>query len=587
MLSVSLNDSSIKDSDRIHEKLIKKLASNCKFHSGNKELLICVTCGMAICDQCVNKHEGHQQLHKTELINSGKELKRKSEEINNIFSECGFSEDRGNNNVCKEEKQRINMNLENLQKMVDEIKKASRVLNNTFNKTYDDLYPYILDYKEKIRKLNDKSLQLRTMKNEQDFIEYYYSFKEIKKKEKKILDYLTKIKNQVETYRDRLKEFYSGTNKILENSREEYNTLINLQYSEDIEQLGRSSFYRKTIDRTLGSVTTKHIGGGSGKMNLISMLVPTEKSKLLDIEKRQFIERQRNKKNNEVSKINDDNFGNDDANLNLVFGMEINSRNVFYFDKTKNQVEKMSLNFKGLPMDKFLTCFATLNYMGRFYISGGFQNPKSFLRLDIGNKTFKQLMNMPTGHNYHGMIGIGNNIFSISGHKNQNVEKYDLTTNSWTSLEPLQNSLSWPQCISIEDRLLYVFGDSFERGNSNKKIHRMDIMNPNGNWETVDVVSSLEKLPFYSGLVRLGSNNVLVLGGKFNSIEGNISKCFELNFNNNSYNENADYRLPKGEIFNGKRFCDLGNGLFGEFSCSSWNKFYLVNTSTKTIDIFE
>ena len=34
--------------------------------------------------------------------------------------------------------------------MVDEIKKASRVLNNTFNKTYDDLYPYILDYKEKI-----------------------------------------------------------------------------------------------------------------------------------------------------------------------------------------------------------------------------------------------------------------------------------------------------------------------------------------------------------------------------------------------------------------------------------------------------
>ena len=181
MLSVSLNDSSIKDSDRIHEKLIKKLASNCKFHSGNKELLICVTCGMAICDQCVNKHEGHQQLHKTELINSGKELKRKSEEINNIFSECVFSEDRGNNNVCKEEKQRINMNLENLQKMVDEIKKASRVLNNTFNKTYDDLYPYILDYKEKIRKLNDKSLQLRTMKNEQDFIEYYYSFKEIKK----------------------------------------------------------------------------------------------------------------------------------------------------------------------------------------------------------------------------------------------------------------------------------------------------------------------------------------------------------------------------------------------------------------------
>ena len=49
--------------------------------------------------------------------------------------------------------------------------------------------------------------------------------------------------------------------------------------------------------------------------------------------------------------------------------------------------------------------------MGRFYISGGIQNSCKFLRLDVGNKTFKQLMNMPTGHNCHGMIGIGNNNF--------------------------------------------------------------------------------------------------------------------------------------------------------------------------------
>ena len=68
--------------------------------------------------------------------------------------------------------------------MVDEIKKAFKILNNSFNKTYSDLYPYIMDFKEKIRKLNDKSLQLRTMKNEQDFIDYYNSFTEIKKKKK-------------------------------------------------------------------------------------------------------------------------------------------------------------------------------------------------------------------------------------------------------------------------------------------------------------------------------------------------------------------------------------------------------------------
>ena len=268
--------------------------------------------------------------------------------------------------------------------------------------------------------------------------------------------------------------------------------------------------------------------------------------------------------------------------------MLINTRNLFIFDKTTNQITKMNLNFNGLPIDKFLNSFATLNYMGRFYISGGIQNPKNFFRLDTGNKTFKQLKNMPTGHNFHGMIGIGNNIFVVTGFKNPNVEKYDLSTNSWTNLQPLENSISWPQCISIEDRFLYVFGDSCERGNvSNKKIYRMDIMNPSGNWEILDVSSSLKKLPFYSGLVQLGPKKALVLGGKFSSIEGNSNKCFDFNFDNNSYNPNGEYHLPNGEVFNGKRFCDLGNGLFGEFSSYSRNKFYLVNTSSKSINIIQ
>ena len=588
MLSVSLNESSSKDNDKIQEKLITKLSSNCKYHSGSKELLICVTCGMAICSQCSSKHEGHQKLYKTELINSGKELKQKSIEINNIFSECGFSENMGNIDLCKEEKQGIAINIDNLQKMVDEIKKTSKSLNNSFNKTYDDIYPYIMDYKEKIRKLNNKSLELQTMKNEQDFIDYYYSYTEIKRKEKKIFEYLNKIKNQVGAYRDILREFYTGTNNIIEKAKEDYNMLINLQFYEETEQLGKSSFYRKTIDKTLGSVSTKHIGGG-GKINLISMLVPKEKSRLLDNEKKLYISKQKSKRSTEVSKLNDENSRNDETKLNLVFGIEPNTRNIFIFDKTKNKITKMFLNAEGLPLDKLLTCLASLNYMGRFYLSGGFQNPKNFFRLDVGNKSLKHLMNMPTGHNYHGLIGIGNNIFAVSGYNNPNVEKYDLSTNTWNQLKPLEKSISWPECLSIEDRFLYVFGDSCESGNmNNKKIYKMDIMKPDGNWEIIDIISNLEKIPFYSGLVQLGPKNVLVLGGKFSSIVDSMDdKCYDFDFSNNTFNQNNEYKLPKREVFNGKRFYDLGNGLFGEFSCVSFNKFYLVNTSSKTIDIIQ
>ena len=139
ILSVSLNDSSIKDDFKIQEKLIDKLAGRCQYHSENKELLICVDCGKAICEKCSDKHQGHKKIYKKELINSGKELKQKSNVINNALIECGFSDSRGCNNLCMEEKQRINNNIDIMQKMVDEIKKSSRNLNNSFNKTFDDI----------------------------------------------------------------------------------------------------------------------------------------------------------------------------------------------------------------------------------------------------------------------------------------------------------------------------------------------------------------------------------------------------------------------------------------------------------------
>ena len=90
------------------------MSSKCKTHPEEKALLICVNCGKAICEQCKSKHEGHKTLYKKELINSGKELKMKSEEINNSLIDCGFSDNRGCNNLCREEKQRINTNIENL-----------------------------------------------------------------------------------------------------------------------------------------------------------------------------------------------------------------------------------------------------------------------------------------------------------------------------------------------------------------------------------------------------------------------------------------------------------------------------------------
>ena len=37
--------------------VINKLELNCKYYSGNKEFLICVICGMIICDKNISKDD--------------------------------------------------------------------------------------------------------------------------------------------------------------------------------------------------------------------------------------------------------------------------------------------------------------------------------------------------------------------------------------------------------------------------------------------------------------------------------------------------------------------------------------------------
>ena len=336
-------------------------------------------------------------------------------------------------------------------------------------------------------------------------------------------------------------------------------------------------------------MTTKHLGGGSGKMNLINMLMPKDKNRLIENEKLSYLNQKKNNKMIESQKlIEQQKMGGNEANNNYITGIEPNSKNIFIFDKISKRINKINLDFQGLVIDKFLNCFSTLNYNGRFYLSGGFNQPKAFFKLNYSTNKLIQLTDMPSGHNYHGMIGINNNIFSVSGFNNKNVEKYEIQSNRWIPLNPLEVSFSWPGLIFNENKFLYVFGGLSEIIDSpNKRIYKMDITSPNNIWEAIDINSNLPKIPFYSGYVPLSDKNILFLGGKFSPIENNMDRVFKYDFGNNLYEQDGEYKMPNKEIFNGKKFCDLGGGLFGEFSCLSYNKFYLVDTSSRNIEVIE
>ena len=110
-----------------------------------------------------------------------------------------------------------------------------------------------------------------------------------------------------------------------------------------MEQLGKSSFCRVTIDKTLGSVTTRHLKGNG--INLMTILNPDKKNRFIENEKRNYISRKKTSKVNEVSKLNDEASNNDSSKLNLIFGIEPNTRNFFIFDKIKKKSNKNEFKF--------------------------------------------------------------------------------------------------------------------------------------------------------------------------------------------------------------------------------------------------
>ena len=286
---------------------------------------------------CIN--EEYKKLKKDIKAKEQNIFKVKENFINKkkILKNNEENNDKNDNNEDKKE-QKIN---EVDQPLINKV--PINIENNNFNKVYDDIYPLIVDYKEKIKKLNAKSLHIQTMKNERDFLDYYYSYSEIKRKENKILECISSLKRQKDTYQETIKEFNSGSSRILEKIKEDYNFLINLQYKEDMEALGRSSFYRKTVDKTLGSITTKQLGGGTGKMSLINLLVPKERSRLIDNEKISYINKKKILKNNENAKSAEINTGGgDEPQYNLICGIEPNSKNIFIFDKNEKKVNKIN-----------------------------------------------------------------------------------------------------------------------------------------------------------------------------------------------------------------------------------------------------
>ena len=177
--------------------------------------------------------------------------------------------------------------------------------------------------------------------------------------------------------------------------------------------------------------------------------------------------------------------------MNLLYNIEAKTTNLIIFDKESKKISKVNVDLSQCLFKKFWAYHSTLNFKGKFYISGGYATSKMLYKYNKLSNSFIKLEDMPSGHSYHSLIGINNFIFAISGFKNKKVEKYNIETNEWSSLPSLEVSRSWPSCVCIEDKFIFLFGGLCDSNDNSliNQIEKLDITkNDNDNkWERFSV----------------------------------------------------------------------------------------------------
>ena len=590
IILISLNESFVEQEEKDKEKVIKKISSECNLHKGDRELFICTNCGVSFCAQCLEKHKGHKIIEKNDLVKFGENLKNIDKELKESLMDLNLTdiyENNNNNNVIfSEEKILCNNFFEKLQNKIDSIKNKYNSLLTNFRNDIDNVLPYLLEYKEKVEKLNNSCFQLNTIQNEKQFIDFYYWYINISKKNPQIKEEIKKIK----TIKSNFKEFLESFNNFLKNI---------LNYIDNDYKSIQDIYHKKKINISENNSPTI---ASKQKLNLKTLLnhninFKTINSGGIKNKNRSFIN-DTNNKSYILKKEKSDLYDNDKDDKNkfltrYIYSIELNTQNVFCFDILTKTIKKITINFNDLSINKFENYHGTLNYNHTFYLSGGYNSPKVFYRFNYKEKNFEKLPEMINPHSYHGMLGVNNFIFVISGFKTNKVEKFDINKNNWISLCDLNMSLSWPSCLEFENKYIYVFGglfDSLEENINDKKyLQRLNIENLENKWENVFYVfkdNNIIQLPFYFGIVNLDNKSVLFLGGKYDSKTNNIDSCYKFEFNGNIIEKDENYKLPHNEEFNGKVFINFGKQYFGEFSALTPGNVYLINLMNRSTETF-
>ena len=623
----SMNESSISKEDRGKEKLIRKISDECSLHKNQKEIFICITCKVAFCNQCSENHNNHKVIEKKELMKFSQNLRSIDNELKESLTDLDLMHiyENKKGEICGEEKMICNNSIDKLQNRLDSIKNIYNSLQSNLSRDIDSKLPYIFEYKEKVENLLNNIFNLDTIKNDKQFIDLYYWYMNITKKNKKINEELKKIQMIKQNFKESLGKFNTSLKTILSNMENDYKIIKELNNKKDNNKEISSDSGSKHSSRKFQT----QIISSNTKLNLMNLLNYNNRNESKSVSEKYKSQTCSNSldislnedntiiqpKTSPTSKsscsfernytmrkipmmfeeITEERFESEESIMaKYLYSIEPKTQNLFCFNSMNKNITKIKINFdEKMPIKRFENYQSTLNFQENFYLSGGCDAPKSFYKFNQKEKILEKLPEMLTPHSYHGIIGSNNFIYVISGFKSKKVERYDIIKQNWISLDSLNTSFSWPSCLEIKNKYIYIFGglcsSTTEQKNGEDNVLRLNIENIQNKWENISFTyknNNNFKLPFYFGLLNLNNENILLLGGKFDLKKNNNNSFYKYKLEGNEIEKCNNLKLPKNEEFNGKVFCDLGNNFFGEFSSLIPGNFYLINTVNNSIDSF-
>ena len=176
---------------------------------------------------------------------------------------------------------------------------------------------------------------------------------------------------------------------------------------------------------------------------------------------------------------------------------------------------------------------------------------------------------MLTVHSCHGILGMGNYIYVISGSLSNKVEKYDINNNTWENMTELNESRIWPSCFGFNNKYIFVFGGLKEHSKffswdyRYRKLYICDLSSLNNKWEKINLNYENEiKLRYNFGIINLMNNSFLIIGGKeYNENNSEINNSLRIMINNKKIDieKEQDLILYKNKEFNGKSFAYFGD----------------------------